>query len=139
MDDPKSSPRRLRPKKTSPKPAASQSPDLSSADISALNLFCNDLNYEEISFESWQKTLGDLDLVVPLWVSPELASLGGENVVRFHRNVRKSHKSAGTREPVSYAFTLPGATQQGDIFVYSAQGDRLADKAGDLIIIIRFK
>ena len=139
MDDPKSSPRRLRPQKSTSKAAASESPDLSSADISALDRFCNDLNYEEISFESWQKTLDDLDLVVPLWVSPELASLGGEHVVRFHRNVRKGHKSAGIREPVSYTFTLPGATQAGDIFVFSAQGDRLADKAGDLIIIIRFK
>ena len=139
MDDPKSSSRRLRVKKSSSKPVASPPPDLSSTDILALDRFCNDLNYEEISFESWQETLEDLDLVVPLWVSTDLASGGGENVVRFHRKVRKNHKSRGSREPVSFTINLPVATQQGDTFVYSAQGDRLADKAGDLIIVIRFK
>lgn len=139
MDDPKSSPRLLRAKKSTSERAAPDSSDLSSSDISALDLFCTDLNYEEISFESWQKSLDDLDLVIPLWVSTELALCGGETVVRFHRNVQKDDTSGGAREPVSFTLTLPSATQQGDIFAYSAQGDRLADKAGDLMIIIRFK
>ena len=45
---------------------------------SALDRFCNDLTYEDISFDSWQNTLDDLDLTVPLWLSAEAARLGGE-------------------------------------------------------------
>lgn len=109
-------------------------------DRQSINAFCEQTSLEEISFESWQKTHSDLDLHVPLWISHELAQIGGEVVVRCSRSVKGSLESEKPiRQPVSLSVPIPPGTIDGSRLTFAGIGDKDAENLGDLIVIIHLK
>lgn len=143
MDQSNSPPKRLRNKHKRKQKAAVSSAkpsSLSRSDLESLRNFCDQINYEEISFESWQQKHSNLDLRVPIWISTALARDGGEALVKFSRTTTNRQLGAKPiKQSVSVSIKIPAGTREGTSFIIEGSGDQDSEKVGNLIVIINLK
>lgn len=99
----------------------------------ALEEFCQSVQFEEISFESWEVSHSDLDLRVPCFIALHAASQGGEQPIQFSRSINS------TRKPTTHVVSFPPGTADGQEVRVLGLGDEANGKLGDLIVIVRIK
>lgn len=114
-------------------------PALSDAEASDLDRFCESIQCEEISFDTWEKSHKHLDLTVPIWLSAADMTAGGERQVKYSRTVRASVSAPPERQPTTCQVHLPNGCQNGHRLVVKGQGDKTASQTGDLIVIVYVK
>ena len=124
-------------RKNPPIPPCSPPPPSVDSDKNSLDEFCKNIHLDEISLESWEHSHANLDLRVPLWLSADLARVGGERPVKFSRNVPRDPAGKGGREPASLQIFIPAEAREGQEVRVSGAGDRSAAGSGDLIVIVR--
>ena len=139
MDDIKPSSRRLRKKKVREEAADPSPPALSPNELDALKQICEEVAHEDISFESWQQSMDDLDLVVPIWVSKDFASSGGISLVQYSRTLRDVKGGQPRRERTSLNLTIPSGVKDGHRVTVPNCGDKAAERIGKLTVIINLK
>lgn len=99
----------------------------------ALRRFCQSVEIEEISFESWEGCHTDLDLRVPCFLTLHAASQGCEHPLKFSRSVDS------VRKPTTHLVSFPPGIQDGHEVRVCGLGDEANGKLGDLIVIVRIK
>lgn len=99
----------------------------------ALFEFCQSIEIEEISFESWEDSHADLDLRVPCFLAPHAASSGGDHPVKYSRSIDS------VRKPTTHVVSFPPGMQDGQEVRVCGLGDEANGKLGDLIVIVRIK
>jgi hypothetical protein len=110
---------------------------IESADEDALEAFCSQIEVEEFNFESWRDLHDSLDIIIPFYISCELAQTGCTREVEFSRNVsRNGHEIQ--REKASVSVIIPPGIDEGWSKMLPGLGDAQDENRGDLKVIIRF-
>jgi hypothetical protein len=134
-----------------PRPNAKSAPGstpLSDDDAAALDSFCQaydreaaaaDPTPDPLDLASFTACHASLDLTVPVFLSAADLQRGTDVLVRFSRTVREDPLAPPTRQPASCLVTIPPDTSQNARVRVSGQGDVLAAKTGDLLVIVREK
>ncbi len=99
----------------------------------ALHEFCQSVQIEEISFESWDVSHSDLNLRVPFVLALPAASQGCEHAVQYSRCIDS------VRKPTTHIVSFPPGIQDGHEVRVLGLGDEANGKLGDLIVIVRIK
>ncbi len=99
----------------------------------ALREFCQSIEIEEISFESWEGFHADLDLRVPCFLTLHAATQRCDHIVKFSRPIES------VRKPATHLVSFPPGIQDGHEVRVPGLGDEANGKLGDLIVIVRIK
>lgn len=124
-------------KKTAP--ASPQPVILDESDALALDQFCQTVQTEDISFESWESSHKDLDLTIPVWLTAAESAAGCERQIKFSRTIHSATVSPPQRQPASCTVSIPPGRASGHKLVVKGQGDATPTQTGDLIVIVYLK
>ncbi len=121
--------------------SASQIPPfaISPKDLESLDEFCKSFDYDDISMETWETCLSDLEVRVPLWINSETASQGADITVKFSRRLLNSSGNGILKEVVQIVLSLPPGTKHGSTIKWPGYGDRLDSVQGDLLVTIHVR
>lgn len=122
--------------KKTPKPLLSPS---TGDDDTCLSRFCDSVQLDEISVQTWETCMSALDVSVPLFVTAAEADVGGEKTVRYSRSVAQAGDARPRREPSQVQVILPPKAADGLQLKCSGLGDVKCAVRGDLLVIVRIK
>lgn len=108
-------------------------------DLDSLDEFCKAIDYDEISMETWETCLNDLEVRVPLWINPETALQGSEITVKFCRQILNSSGNGILKEVLQIVLPIPPGTKHGSTITCPGYGDRLDSVQGDLLVTIHVR
>jgi hypothetical protein len=112
---------------------------ISPSDLDSLDEFCNAFDYDKISMETWSTCLSDLEVRVPLWISPDTAAQGDEITVKFCRRILNSSGNGILKEVIQIVLSIPPGTKHGSTITWPGYGDRLDSVQGDLLVTIHVR
>ena len=112
---------------------------LSEQDEEALGSFCAQVDFEDVSFCSWQRSHKDPDLRIIEFLSPSEVRQGGSRQVRFTRTVAGGQAAEKPGDCFREKATMivrwePGNWEKKEL-VFTDKGDRLGERKGNLIIV----
>lgn len=96
-----------------------------------LEAFCEDIHFDDISFDDWQNVVETLDLITELYITESEAKFGVTKELGFTRMVN------GKRITVRLPVDVPAGMEDGEKVVLPAEGDCSNNKQGDLHVMIR--
>ena len=108
-------------------------------DLAALDVFCNEVEYDEIAFDSWGDHHESLDLVLYLKVSAEEANQGGERELKYSQTlkIQKQGKLIISRQKASVVICWSTMVSEGFEFCFPGLGDTSGAQTGDLRVQIK--
>lgn len=109
----------------------------------ALDDFCKGIEYEDISFDAWSATHHDLNLCIPIFISPQKARLGGDYDLKFVRTIIRTDELGSIlgrdKSHVQLTLKLPANQSKNYEIVLENEGDCLGNNFGQLRVQVRIK
>ena len=107
---------------------------LSEGDLDALDDFCNQVELDDISFETWKHAHSNLDLLISVPMDPSLLKNGGQHTVNFVRTILSSCRKYKKKEKVERQISWQKTNEKVLKLRFKNEGDQTGSQKGDLIV-----
>ncbi|NRA44081.1 MAG: hypothetical protein HRU09_03885 [Oligoflexales bacterium] len=103
-------------------------------DLEALENFCNQVELDDISFETWKQTHSNLDLLISVPMRLALLQKGGKQTISFVRTILSICGRYKKKEKIDRQISWPKTSESLVKLRFKNEGDQAGKQKGDLIV-----
>lgn len=115
-------------------PSKSNDDGICEGDLDALDDFCDQVEFEDISFEKWKDTHNNLDLQVWISLTEEMLRTGGQQTISFVRTTVSACGKFKKKEKINRQIQWQNNRQSLMKLTFKNEGDQAGELKGDLIV-----
>lgn len=116
--------------------------DLTIEEEELLESFCREFEHTEISFDEWCHHHDSLDLEVKITISEKEAKKGGRREISWSQNIvvdTGTQLKQQSRKKRSMMVEFPQGIKDGHAIELKGLGDKINDRTGNLLVIIKIR
>ena len=115
-------------------PSSTSDDGMCEGDLDALDDFCNQVEFDDISFEIWKNTHNNLDLLISVHVHLKILQQGGQQTISFVRTISSACGKYKKKEKIDRQINWRKTAEKLLKLRYENEGDQAGDQKGDLIV-----
>ena len=109
-------------------------------DLDALDEFCSSFEFDDIGFEAFCGAHDNLDICLPLMLTPDEIKNGGKRAIEFTRTVKVQTPEGLriTKEKLYIEVSWQSGSSHGDVICIENKGDKdHQDNEGNLLVTLK--